>query len=135
LEKRKVFTTEIKRCDENLERLEPNLALLKKYEALGQLDDQKRVMLMNITKMKFQLQAARESMQSELDALDEQLALVRDKGIVRVKDVCYGGVIISVRGLKYIVHEPCRYTSFIADDEKRAIVLGPYDYRLGRTGG
>ncbi len=92
-------------------------------------------MLMNITKMKFQLQAARDSMQSELNALDEQLALVRDKGIVRVKDICYGGVIISVRGLKYIVHEPCRYTSFIADDEKRAIVLVPYDYRLGRTGG
>ena len=135
LEKRKVFTTEIKRCDENLERIEPNLALLKKLEASGQLDDQKRVMLMNITKMKFQLQAARDSMQSELNALDEQLALVRDKGIVRVKDICYGGVIISVRGLKYIVHEPCRYTSFIADDEKRAIVLAPYDYRLGRTGG
>lgn len=135
LEKRKVFTTEIKRCEDNLERIEPNLALLKKLEAAGQLDDNKRVMLMNITKMKFQLQAARESMQSELDALDEQLALVRDKGIVRVKDVCYGGVIISVRGLKYIVNEPCRYTSFIADDEKRAIVLGPYDYRLGRTGG
>lgn len=135
LEKRKVFTTEIKRCDENLERIEPNLALLKKLEAAGQLDDQKRVMLMNITKMKFQLQAARDSMQSELNALDEQLALVRDKGIVRVKDICYGGVIISVRGLKYIVHEPCRYTSFIADDEKRAIVLVPYDYRLGRTGG
>ena len=135
LEKRKVFTTEIKRCDDNLERIEPNLALLKKLEAAGQLDDNKRVMLMNITKMKFQLQAARESMQSELDALDEQLALVRDKGIVRVKDVCYGGVIISVRGLKYIVNEPCRYTSFIADDDKRAIVLGPYDYKIGRTGG
>ena len=135
LEKRKVFTTEIKRCEENLERIEPNLALLKRLEADGQLDDQKRVMLMNITKMKFQLQAARDSMQSELETLDEQLALVRDKGIVRVKDICYGGVIISIRGLKYIVHEPCRYTSFIADDEKRAIVLGTYDYRIGRVGG
>lgn len=135
LEKRKVFTTEIKRCDDNLERIEPNLALLKRLEAAGQLDDDKRVMLMNITKMKFQLQSARDSMQKELDMLDEQLALVRDKGIVRVKDICYGGVIISVRGLKYIVHEPCRYTSFIADDEKRAIVLAPYDYRLGRVGG
>ncbi|MBQ7593655.1 MAG: DUF342 domain-containing protein [Synergistaceae bacterium] len=135
LEKRKVFTAEIKRCDENLERVEPNLNLLKKLEAEGQLDDNKRVMLMNLTKMKFQLQAARESMQKELDALDEQLALVRDKGIVRVKEICYGGVFISIRGLNYLVHEPCKFTSFVADDEKRAIVLKPYDYMAGRIGG
>lgn len=135
LEKRKVFTSEIKRCDDNLEKLEPNLALLKKMEAAGQLDDNKRAMMMNLTKMKFQLQAARESMQKELTALDEQLALVRDKGIVRVKDMCYPGVVISVRGLKYIVHEPCKFTSFIADDEKRAVVLKPFDYNINRLGG
>ena len=92
-------------------------------------------MLMNLTKMKFQLQAAKEGMTKELEELDEQLALVRDKGIVRVKDICYGGVVISVRGLKYIVNEPCKYTSFIADDEKREIVLQPFDYKGGRLGG
>ncbi|MBQ7155341.1 MAG: DUF342 domain-containing protein [Synergistaceae bacterium] len=135
LEKRKIFTTEIKRCEDNLERVEPNLALLKKMESAGQLDDNKRAMMMNLTKMKFQLQAALDGMKKELEALDEQLALVRDKGIVRVKDVCYGGVIISVRGLKYIVHEPCKFTSFVADDEKREIVLKPFDYNKGRLGG
>ncbi|MBQ7217351.1 MAG: DUF342 domain-containing protein [Synergistaceae bacterium] len=135
LEKRKVFTTEIKRFEENLERVEPNLVLLKKMEAAGQLDDNKRAMMMKLTKMKFQLQAGLEGMKKELAELDEQLALVRDKGIVRVKDVCYGGVVISVRGLKYIVHEPCKYTSFIADDEKREIVLKPFDYNKGRLGG
>ena len=135
LEKRKVFTTEIKRCEENLERIEPNLVLLKKMETAGQLDDNKRVMMMNLTKMKFQIQAALEGMKKELEELDEELALVKDKGIVRVKEMCYGGVVISVRGLKYIVHEPCKYTSFIADDEKRAIVLQPFDYNSGRLGG
>ena len=135
LEKRKVFTSEIKHCEDNLERVEPNLVLLKKMEQAGQLDDNKRVMMMNLTKMKFQLQAALEGMKKELAELDEQLALVRDKGIVRVKDTCYGGVVISVRGLKYIVNEPCKYTSFIADDEKREIVLKPFDYNKGRLGG
>ena len=76
-----------------------------------------------------------ENMQTELDALLEQLELVKDKGIVRVKDTCYGGVVISIRGLSYIVHEPCKFTAFIADDEKRAIVLVPYDYMGGRLGG
>ncbi len=135
LEKRKIFNGEIKRFQDNLERIEPNLVLLKKLEAAGQLDDNKRAMMMNFTKMKFQLQAALENMQNELSALDEQLALVRDKGIVRVKDICYPGVFISIRGLAYQVQEVCKYTSFIADDEKRAIVLKPYDYMAGHLGG
>ena len=135
LEKRKVFTTEIKRCEENLEKIEPNFILLKKLEAAGKLDDNKRVMMMNLTKMKFQLQATLEAMQTELNKLEENLALVRDKGIVRVKDTCYSGVYISIRGLNYIVRETCKYTSFIADDEKRCIVLAPFDYMAGRLGG
>ncbi len=135
LEKRKIFNSEIKRCEDNLERLEPNMNLLKKLEAAGQLDDKKRAMMMDLTKMKFQLQAARESMQKELNDLEEQIALVRDKGIVRVKDICYPGTVITVRGLTYIVHEICKYTAFIADDEKRAVVLVPYDYMAGKIGG
>ena len=135
LEKRKIFNSEIKRCDENLERLEPNMNLLKKLELLGQLDDRKRAMMMDLTKLKFQLQAARAGFQKELDELEEQIALVRDKGIVRVKEVCYPGVVITVRGLTYIVHEPCKYTAFIADDDKRAVALVPYDYMAGKIGG
>ena len=135
IEKRKIFTNEVKRCEENLERVEPNLALLKKLEAEGQLDDKKRAMMMDLTKMKFQLQAARDNMQNELNALLEQLELVKDKGIVRVKDTCYPGVVISIRGLSYIVHEPCKFTGFIADDEARAIKLVPFDYMGGRVGG
>ena len=135
LEKRKIFTSEIKRCDENLERIEPNMKILKTLEADGKLDDKKRAMMMDLTKMKFQLQAAREVMQKELNALEEQIALVRDKGIVRVKEICYPGAVITVRGLTYIVNEVCKYTAFIADDEKRAIVLVPYDYMAGKLGG
>lgn len=135
LEKRKIFTTEIKRCEDNLERIEPNMKILKALEAAGKLDDKKRAMMMDLTKMKFQLQAAREGMQKELKALEEQIALVKDKGIVRVKDICYPGTVITVRGLTYIVHEVCKYTAFIADDEKRAIILVPYDYMAGKLGG
>ncbi len=135
LNKRKIFHSEIKRCDENLERIEPNMALLKKLQAAGQLDDKKRAMMMDLTKMKFQLQSAREEMQKELDELEEQIALVKDKGIVRVRDICYAGTVITVRGLTYIVQENCKYTAFIADDEKREIVLVPYNYMAGKIGG
>ncbi|MBR1672804.1 MAG: DUF342 domain-containing protein [Fretibacterium sp.] len=128
IEKRRILQTEVKRCEENLERVEPNLALLKKLEAAGQLDDQKRSMMMNLTKMKFQLQAALESMKIELNDLEYQLGSVRDRGIVRVKEICYSGVIISIRGIFYQVREPCKFTSFIVDEPTGTITLRPFDY-------
>ena len=135
LEKRKTLSDEVKRCDENLEKIEPNLALLKKLEAAGQLDDKKRIAMMDLIKMKFQLQATREPAQTELNELLEELELVKNKGIVRVKDTCYPGVVIFIRGLTYIVHEPLKYAGFIADDDARAVKLVSFDYRGGRIGG
>ena len=135
LEKRKTLSDEVKRCDENLEKIEPNLALLKKLEAAGQLDDKKRIAMMDLIKMKFQLQAARDPAQTELNALLEELEVVKNKGIVRVKDTCYPGVVIFIRGLTYIVNEPLKYAGFIADDDARAVKLVSFDYRGGRIGG
>ncbi|MBQ9566342.1 MAG: DUF342 domain-containing protein [Synergistaceae bacterium] len=130
IEKHRILQTEIKRCEENLERVEPNLALLKKLEAAGQLDDQKRTMMMNLTKMKFQLQAALESMKVEFKDLEYQLGSIRDRGIVRVKEICYSGVLISIRGIFYHVQEPCKFTSFIVDEPTRSVVLRPFDYGM-----
>ena len=61
MERRRVLLAEVDRCNENLEKIEPNLLFLKKLEASGQMDSQKRGMLMSLMKMKFQLQAAVES--------------------------------------------------------------------------
>lgn len=127
LERRRVLQSEIKRCEENLERIEPNLILLKKLEGTGQLDDSKRLIMLNLTKMKFQLQAALESMKLEEADLEFQLGSVKDTGIVRVKDTCYAGVFISIKGFAYQVQSECKYTSFVVDEEARAIVLRPFD--------
>lgn len=135
LEKRKILSDEVKRCEENLEKIEPNLALLKKLETAGQLDDKKRATMMDLTKMKFQLQAARDTAQGELNPLLEELELLKNKGIVRVKDTCYPGVVIFIRGLSYIVNEPLKYVGFIADDDSRSIRLVSFDYMSGRMGG
>ena len=128
LEKRRILQAEVAKCEENLSRIEPNLVTLKKLEALGQLDEQKRAMMMSLTKMKFQLQAALESMNMEVKDLEYHLESVRDKGIVRIKGICHSGVQISIRGLTYLVREDCKYTSFVV--EEGAIALKPFDYML-----
>ncbi|MCR4817634.1 MAG: FapA family protein [Fretibacterium sp.] len=128
IEKQRTLQSEVKRCEENLERVEPNLAHLKKLEAAGHLDDQKRAMLMNLTKMKFQLQAALESMKIEVNDLEYQLGSLHNRGIVRVKEICYSGVTISIRGIFYHVQNDCKYTSFIVDEPTGTIVLCPFDY-------
>ncbi|MBQ9897651.1 MAG: DUF342 domain-containing protein [Synergistaceae bacterium] len=127
LERDRVIKREIKRCEENLEKIDPNLVLLKKLETEGQLDDQKRLMMVNLTKMKFQIQAALESMKIEAADLEFQLGSVKDVGIVRVKDTCYPGVVITIKGYTYQVHTECKYTAFVVDEEAKGIKLRTFD--------
>ena len=127
LERRRTLQSEIAQHKENLEKLEANLVFLKKLEAAGQLDDQKRAMMVSATKMKFQIQAVLNPLKEELEALEERLNSVRNKGIVRVRDVCYPGVFISLRGVSYAVQEVCKFSSFVV--ENGTVVLKPFDYR------
>ena len=127
MERRRVLLAEVDRCNENLEKIEPNLLFLKKLEASGQMDSQKRGMLMSLMKMKFQLQAAVESMSVEIRDIQHELDVLSESGIVRVRDIGYPGVQIIIRGLTYLVRENCRYTAFVA--EEGAVTLKPFDYR------
>ena len=132
LERRRILQAEVAKCTENLSKIDPNLVYLKKLEAAGQLDDQKRSMLMSLTKMKFQLQAAQESMNMEIKDIEFHLDSVRDRGIVRVKETCFPGVQITIRGLTYLVRENCKFTSFVVEDG--AVALKPFDYKLSAAG-
>lgn len=127
LERRRNLQAEIAQHKENLTKLEANLVFLKKLEAAGQLDDPKRAMMVSATKMKFQLQAALSPLQDELAVLEERLNAVRSRGIVRAREVCYPGVVISLRGISYAVREACRFSSFVV--ESGTVVLKPFDYQ------
>lgn len=127
LERRRTLQAEIAQHKENLTKLEANLVFLKKLEAAGQLDNQKRTMMVSATKMKFQLQAALGPLENELVALEERLNTVRNKGVVRVRDVCYPGVLISLKGVSYVVREACKFSSFAV--ENGTVVLKPFDYQ------
>lgn len=127
LERRRTLQAEIAQNNDNLTKLDANLVFLKKLEAAGQLDEQKRAMMVSATKMKFQIQAALTPLNEELKTLEERLASIRNKGIVRAREICYPGVVLSIRGVSYAVREICKFSSFAV--ENGAVVLKPFDYQ------
>jgi uncharacterized protein (DUF342 family) len=125
-ERRKELQALIAQNKENIEKLETSLSYLKKQDIAGTLDDKKRAMMVSATKSKFQLQSALQSMTEELKAIEERLELTKSKGLVRVKDICYPGVVIMIRGFSYVVKQPLKYTAFAFDDGE--VRLKPFDW-------
>jgi uncharacterized protein (DUF342 family) len=124
-ERRKELQVLIGQHVENIEKLEASLGYLKKQDIAGVLDDGKRAMMVNITKSKFQAQSTLKTMAEELKGIEERLELTKSKGIVRVKAICYPGVIITIRGFSYVVKKPFKYTAFAFDDGE--IRVKPFD--------
>ncbi|MDR1622761.1 MAG: FapA family protein [Synergistaceae bacterium] len=112
-ERRKELQSMIAQHTENIDKLEASLGFLKKQELAGALDDGKRAVMVTATKSKFQLQSALKAMVDELKEIEDRLELIKSKGIVRVKDICHPGVIVTIRGMAYVVREPFKYSSFV----------------------
>ena len=128
LERRKILREQVAQNSLNLQKLDANLVFLKKLESVGQLDTQKRNIMMAATKTKFQLQGSLISMENELNEIQQRLDLNRASAAVRARDICYPGVNISIRGVLYVVQENLKYVSFVCEDD--AISLKPFDYKL-----
>jgi uncharacterized protein (DUF342 family) len=112
-ERRKELQTLIVQHGENIDKLEASLGFLKKQELAGALDEGKRAVMVTATKSKFQLQSTLKAMMDELKEIDARLELTKSKGIVRIKGICYPGVIITLRGFTYVVREAVKYASFV----------------------
>jgi len=108
--------------------LEVSLGFLKKQELAGGLDENKRALMLTATKSKFQIQAALKSAQEELQDLESRLELTKSKGIVRVKDICYPGVTVSIRGFTYAVREAFKFGAFVYDNSEGEVRIRAYDY-------
>jgi uncharacterized protein (DUF342 family) len=65
-------------------------------------------------------------MSDELRDIEERLELSKAKGVVRVKEVCYPGVSVMIRGSVYVVKEPLKFTAFIFDEGE--IRLRSFDF-------
>jgi len=127
-ERRKELQGLLAKHKENIDKLEINLSFLKKQEQAGALDESKRALMVTATKSKFQLQAALKSAQEELQELENLLEMVKSKGIVRVKDICYPGVTVTIRGYTYVVREAFKFAAFIFDSSEGEVKIRSFDH-------
>lgn len=130
-ERRKELNALIAGYKENLEKLDANIAFLKKLEADGSLDDNKRASLAATTKMRFQIQSQLNAAAKEVAEIEQMLEFTKSQGIVRVKGVCYPGTSISIRGFTYLIKEPFKFCSFVY--EAGEVKLRSYDYNMKTT--
>ena len=108
--------------------LEADFVFLKRQEQGGVLNEKQRSSLINVIKSKYQLQAALRSSQDELEDINNRLELSRaQECVVKVKDICYPGVTVTIREYKYIVREAFRNVAFVFDKEAREIKMRPFD--------
>ncbi|HPU78668.1 MAG TPA: FapA family protein, partial [Thermosynergistes sp.] len=99
-----------------LQEVEKNLEYLKKLEEMGMLDEEKRGMLVALTRAKFQLRAHVESLQKQLAEIEATLYESKGRARVRVKGYCYPGVVVSIKGVSYVVKDTLQFVSFVYDE-------------------
>ena len=129
--RRKELSTMIAASQDNLDKVDANLSFFRKLESTQSLDDEKRALMISITKNKFQIQAQHKSIVKEMDEIDSMIEKTKSQGIVRVKGICYAGVTIIIRGFTYLVKEPFKFCSFAY--EAGEIKLHSYDYNLRQS--
>jgi hypothetical protein len=125
-ERKKEILALLAETEEKAAKVEANLGFLKKAEAIEQLDENKRALMISLTKAKFQMQNQINTSRDELKTIEEQMESSKTRGSVRVKGHCYPGVTISIRGMTYIVREKQQFCAFVYDDGE--IRVKPYDY-------
>ena len=125
--RRKELAASLISLQESIEKIDANLSFLKKLESAQSLDDSKRALMISITKSKFQLQSQQKIATNEIEKIDQMIEITRSQGIVRVKNICYAGVSITIRGFTYLVREPFKFCSFVF--ESGEIKMRSYDYR------
>ena len=114
-ERRQKLQALIPEYKENIAKIDNDLTFLKNLEAKKALTQKGQEQKIFTMKAKFRMQATLASMTNELKELEECLELTKTKGIVRVRDVCYPGVSITIRGVVYKVKEAFKFASFVFD--------------------
>jgi uncharacterized protein (DUF342 family) len=114
-ERRRELQALIAQYEENILKANSNLTFLKNLEAKGALTQKGQQQKISVMKTKFQMQAALISMTNELKELEEYLKVTKTEGIVRVREICYPGVSVTMRGTVYKVREAFKFVSFVFD--------------------
>ncbi|MCX7828430.1 MAG: FapA family protein [Thermanaerothrix sp.] len=126
MEERKRLTEALRDLKVKMAEVDTNLGYLKKMEERNLLDDQKRALMVRLTRAKFQLQGQVSLSEGRLKAIEEEMERSKAVGKVRVKGVCHNGVVVSIRGMNYIVRDDQRFVTFLVEEGE--IRIKPFDY-------
>ncbi len=116
LEERNQLQQSQKEMNVKLSEIVSNISYLKKIENLGRLDDQKREVLLKLTRAQFQLQAQLSVLKEKLSGLDLDMDRNRTEGRVSVHKSVYPGVAVTIRGVTYLVRDKMDFISFLYVD-------------------
>ena len=116
MEERRRAEENLKQFEDQLQKIDANVAFLKDLQQKGVLAPDKQDLLAKTTKLKFQLKAQLDATVKKLEKLEEQREKNKTDARIRVKNVCHPGVIVTIRGVKYIVRETLRFTKFVYED-------------------
>lgn len=105
---------EIKKVETSLEQALKALAILKSMDQ-AKMPQDKREMMLKLTKAQFHLVGQVESMRNRITEIELAIEEMRN-GRIRVSDIVYPGVKIVVGTLVKPVREQIRFASFFAED-------------------
>ncbi|MDR0649643.1 MAG: FapA family protein [Synergistaceae bacterium] len=116
IEERRQIQESLKQYEDQIEKIDANIDFLKDLQKNGDLKPDKQALLAKITKAKFQIKAQYTNQRDRMEQLEKDANESRLDGCVRVKNVCYPGVLITIRGIRYMVKEKLRFVKFVYED-------------------
>jgi len=114
---------EIAELKENIKKLEQGIEILKKYELAGALNEEKREMLTKFTRSKILSNEKLSELSKEFEEIEKKLE-ERNEGIIRVFDVIYPNVKITIGSVCKLIKEPIKYCKLFRMDAD--IKIEPY---------
>ncbi|WAM33425.1 DUF342 domain-containing protein [Caldicellulosiruptor morganii] len=123
IERYREIKGEINELKENVKKCDQAVEVLKKIEAAGKITDDKREMLQKFTRSKIVAQERLKSLQQEQEEIEKRLE-ERSEGVVKVQDVIYPGVKITIGNVCKIIKEPVKYCKIYRQDAD--IKIAPY---------
>jgi hypothetical protein len=126
MEERRRIVESLKDLKAKMGDVNTNLGYLKKLEERDLLDDQKRALMVRLTRAKFQLQGQISVLEKRMAAIEAEVESSKASGRVRVKGTCHNGVVVSIRGMNYIVRSDQKFVSFAVEEGE--IRIKPFDY-------
>lgn len=123
IERYREIKKEIAELKENIKKCDQGIEVLKKIEAAGKLTDEKRDMLQKFTRSKIVSAERLKSLQLELEEIEKRLE-ERNEGVVKVQDVIYPGVKVTIGNVCKLIKEPLKFCKLYREDAD--IKIAPY---------